>query len=410
MRQDGIDVLVDLGGHLAHNRLRVFARRPAPVQLSWLGYAAGTGVPAIDFRLTDAVCDPPGETAPAGEALARLPGPFCCYGPPLHVPQRIGPPSDEAGGVVFGSLHKLEKLNDRVLDLSGANPPRRPDSRLLLCRNTLQGATARGRPLARTARGRGLPAERVELRHVAPVGLQHLRAYDGIDVALDCFPWSGHTTACEALWMGAPVVTLRGRSCAGRMVASVLEAVGLPELVAETPDDYRRVAAELARDAARRKGLRDAAAADAAVAPVRQGRLHAGAGRGLPHDVAGLVREAGCRGRLLKGHVMALKYLLGPASADWAARYWGGPRCAASAWSSTPAATPTCASAPAIPGTTCRRGCRPAGGPTPSSSTSPTPASPTACGRPPSPSWAWRRTGTCSGTATGTPCPAASAC
>jgi predicted O-linked N-acetylglucosamine transferase (SPINDLY family) len=251
-RRDGIDVLVDLGGHLAHNRLRVFARKPAPVQVSWLGYPAGTGVPAIDRRLTDAVCDPPDE--PCGEWLARLPGPFCCYGPPLHVPQRTDLPSGESGGVTFGSLHKLEKLGDGVLDLWTKILLEVANSRLLLCRNTLQGETAvmwRER-LAR----RGLPPERVELRHVVPVGLQHLRVYDGIDVALDCFPWSGHTTACEALWMGVPVVTLRGCLCAGRMVASVLAAVGLTELIAETPDDYRRIAVQLARDAARRKELR----------------------------------------------------------------------------------------------------------------------------------------------------------
>jgi predicted O-linked N-acetylglucosamine transferase (SPINDLY family) len=253
VRRDGIDVLVDLGGHLAHNRLRLFARSPAPVQVSWLGYPAGTGVPAIDRRLTDAVCDPPDEEA--GEALVRLPGPFCCYGPPLHVPQRTDLPSGESGVVTFGSLHKLEKLGDGVLDLWAQIVREVPNSCLLLCRNTLQGATA-GLWRVRLAQ-RGLPPERVDLRHVVPVGLQHLRVYDGIDVALDCFPWSGHTTACEALWMGVPVVSLRGRLCAGRMVASVLETVGLDELVAETPDDYRRIGVELARDAARRKRLRE---------------------------------------------------------------------------------------------------------------------------------------------------------
>jgi len=175
--------------------------------------------------------------------------------PPLHVPQRTDLPSGEAGVVTFGSLHKLEKLNDGLLDLWSQIVLEVPRSRLLLCRNTLQGATA-DLWRDRFAR-RGLPPDRLDLQHVVPVGLQHLRVYDGIDVALDCFPWSGHTTACEALWMGVPVVTLRGRSCAGRMVASVLEAAGLPELVAETPDDYRRIAAELARDAARRKELRE---------------------------------------------------------------------------------------------------------------------------------------------------------
>jgi protein O-GlcNAc transferase len=254
IRQDGVDVLVDLCGHLAHNRLRVFARKPAPVQVSWLGYPASTGLATIDCRLTDAICDPYGEPTASAEELLRLPGSFCCYGPPLHVPQRTGLPSEKGGGLVFGSLHKLDKLNDQVVDLWSQILLALPESRLLLCRNTLQGATADYWREQFTRRG--LPAGRVELRHVAPVGLQHLRVYDEIDVALDAFPWSGHTTACEALWMGAPVVTLRGRLCAGRMVASVLTAVGLTELIAETPEDYLRIALGLAEDAVRRKDLR----------------------------------------------------------------------------------------------------------------------------------------------------------
>jgi protein O-GlcNAc transferase len=255
IRQDGIDVLVDLCGHLANNRLRVFARKPAPVQISWLGYPATTGVPAIDYRLTDTVCDPPGEPSGYTEELFRLPGPFCCYGAPMHVPQQTAIPSQKAGTLVFGSLHKLDKFNDGVVDVWSQVLGAVPDSRLLLCRNTLHGATADY--WREQFNHRGLSADRVELRHVAPVGLQHLRVYDEIDVALDAFPWSGHTTACEALWMGVPVVTLRGRLCAGRMVASVLEAVGLNDLVAETPEEYVRIAAQLAQDAARRKDLRE---------------------------------------------------------------------------------------------------------------------------------------------------------
>ncbi|HVS38639.1 MAG TPA: tetratricopeptide repeat protein [Gemmataceae bacterium] len=253
VRRDGIDVLVDLCGHLAHHRLRVFGRRPAPVQVSWLGYPASTGLTAIDYRLTDAVCDPPGEPSCSSEELFRLEGPFCCYAPPLQVAQRPNPPA-ASSAVVFASLHKLDKLNDQVADLWARLLHEVPESRLLLCRNTLQGETAdlwRDRFVAR-----GLPEHRVELRHIAPTAMRHLRLYDEIDVALDAFPWSGHTTACEALWMGVPVVTLRGRLCAGRMVASVLTAVGLNDLVAATPEEYVHISAGLARDAARRAELR----------------------------------------------------------------------------------------------------------------------------------------------------------
>jgi len=161
-----------------------------------------------------------------------------------------------------------------------------------MCRNTLQGGTAdlwRER-LTR----RGLPAERLRLRHVAPVGLQHLRVYDDIDVALDCFPWSGHTTACEALWMGVPVVTLRGRTCAGRMVASVLDAMGLPELIAETADDYVRIAADLARDDARRQRLRETLRLRMLRSPLCD---KAGFTRGLEEAYRCLWRGWGARGQ-----------------------------------------------------------------------------------------------------------------
>ena len=292
------------------------------MQVSWLGYPAATGLSAIDYRVTDAVCDPPDEPGRHGEAFVRLPGPFCCYAAPLHVPQGADPPPAAGGAAVFGSLHKLEKLNERVTDLWARILREVPESRLLLCRNTLQGATADYWREQFTRRG--LPAGRLELRHVAPVGLQHLRVYDGIDVALDAFPWSGHTTACEALWMGVPVVTLRGRLCAGRMVASVLEAVGLPELIAETPEDYGRIAADLAHDGARRKELRETLRVRMLRSPLCD---KAGFTRGL-EEAYRTVWRAWCRGggTPLEEPLMTLKYLLGPVPAGWAERYWGGPR------------------------------------------------------------------------------------
>jgi predicted O-linked N-acetylglucosamine transferase (SPINDLY family) len=252
VRRDGIDALVDLCGHLAGSRLRSFALRPAPIQMSWLGYPATTGLDVIRYRLTDAVADPPGEPPCHSEQLVRLPGPFCCYGPPEGAPEPR--PPQEGGPVVFGALHKLDKLNDQVIALWAELLRDLPAARLLLCRHTLQGGTA-GHWRGEFAR-RGVAPERLELRQVEPVGMGHLRVYDEIDVALDAFPWGGHTTACEALWMGVPVVTLRGRLHAGRMVASVLTALGLQELIARTPEDYRRIAGGLAADAGRRAGLR----------------------------------------------------------------------------------------------------------------------------------------------------------
>ena len=254
VRADRIDVLVDLGGLLAGGRLRALAHKPAPVQVSYLGYPGTTGLPAVGYRLTDAVADPPGAESGYSEELVRLPGCFCCYQPPPAYPVDPAPPSRAAGVVTFGSLHKLEKLNGAVLDLWCQLLRDVPNSRLLLARNHLRGATA-DYWRAEFVR-RGVAEERLIVEAPEPVAMGHLRLYGRIDVALDPFPWGGHTTACEALWMGVPTVTLLGQRYAGRMVASVLRTVGLPELVAETPQQYRAIACALADDEGRRAVLR----------------------------------------------------------------------------------------------------------------------------------------------------------
>jgi predicted O-linked N-acetylglucosamine transferase (SPINDLY family) len=254
IRQDGIDVLVDLGGHLAGGRLLTFARRPAPVQVSYLGYPGTTGLEAIHYRLTDAVADPPGEPSWHTEELVRLAGCFCAYAPPQPAPEPGGLPSSLAGCVTFGSLHKLERLNDRVVNLWCRLLHEVPGSRLLLCRHTLRGATAER--WRRRFEAGGISSGRLLVEAAEPVGMGHLRAYQRVDVALDTFPWSGHTTACEALWMGAPVLTLRGRRFAGRMVASVLTCLGCEDLIAETTEDYLRQGVALAADEGRREALR----------------------------------------------------------------------------------------------------------------------------------------------------------
>jgi predicted O-linked N-acetylglucosamine transferase (SPINDLY family) len=254
IRADRIDILVDLGGHLAGGRLRALAHKPAPVIVSYLGYPGTTGVAAVDYRLTDAHSDPPGSESGYSERLVRLPRCFCCYSPPTAIPIEPTPPSRIVGAVTFGSLHKLEKLNADVLDLWCELLHAVPDSRLLLARNTLRGATAeywRGEFLRR-----GVERTRLLIAAPEPVAMGHMRLYGQIDVALDPFPWGGHTTACEALWMGVPTVTMLGQRYAGRMVASVLRTVGLPELIAETGAEYVRIAATLAADESRRGDMR----------------------------------------------------------------------------------------------------------------------------------------------------------
>jgi predicted O-linked N-acetylglucosamine transferase (SPINDLY family) len=254
IRQDKIDVLVDLAGHMGNNRLQIFARKPAPIQVSYLGYPATTGLSAIDYRIVDAVTDPPGEPSCHTEELVRIPDVFCCYLGPPHLPLETWPPSQRSKAVTFGSLHKLEKLNDQVVELWCQILKDLPSARLLLGRDTLQGKTNE-RLLARF-RQRGIAPSRILLRQANSFSFQHMQLYDEMDVSLDTFPWSGHTTACESLWMGVPVVTLRGKRFAGRMVASVLTSLGLPDLIAETPEEYRRLAVKLANDLPRLANFR----------------------------------------------------------------------------------------------------------------------------------------------------------
>jgi predicted O-linked N-acetylglucosamine transferase (SPINDLY family) len=254
IRQDKIDILVDLAGHMGNNRMQVFARKPAPIQVSYLGYPATTGLPAIDYRIVDSVTDPPGEPSCHTEELVRLPDVFCCYLGPPHLPLETSPPSQRSKTITLGSLHKLEKLNDQVIDLWCQILKDLPSARILLGRDTLQGKTTER--LLERFRKRGIDSSRINLRQANSFSLQHMQLYDEMDVSLDTFPWSGHTTACESLWMGVPVVTLRGKRFAGRMVASVLTCLGLPDLIAETPEEYRKLAVKLANDLPRLANLR----------------------------------------------------------------------------------------------------------------------------------------------------------
>lgn len=258
VRRDQIDVLIDLAGHTKQNRLPVFGRRPAPVQVTYLGYPNTTGLRTIQYRITDAVCDPPGESTRHTEELIRLPGGFSCYAPPDGAPPVRPPQQGDAAEtrVTFGSLHKASRLNDDVIDLWSDLLLRTPTARLLLLRHELYGGT-RERVRQRFLR-RGLDDSRVRITHVAPSAGAggHLAAYHEIDVSLDTFPWSGHTTACESMWMGVPVVTLYGDRHAGRMVASVLTQLGLSELIARSREQYLEIASRLAMEGARLAGFR----------------------------------------------------------------------------------------------------------------------------------------------------------
>lgn len=273
IRRDEIDILVDLAGHTRNNRLLVLARNPAPIQVTYLGYPNTTGLATVDYRLTDAIVDPPGAEHGYTEKLVRLRNGFACYEPPADAPPVAPGPISRRGMATFGSLNDLAKINEEVIDLWCRVLAANPGTRLVVFRNTLAGSTRDRYRQAFAARG--VDPARVDLFNTRPGGADFLSVYRLIDVALDPFPWSGHTTTCEALWMGVPVITLLGARSAGRMSASLLTRVGLADLVAESPDAYVRLATELARDRGRLEALRRDLRGRMAASPLCDGRAFA---------------------------------------------------------------------------------------------------------------------------------------
>lgn len=249
---DGIDILLDLAGHTAGHRLSVLARRPAPVQGTYLGYPNTTGLSAVDFRLVDAVTDPPGSELRAVEQLVRLPGCFVCYAPPEDAPTPQPRPS---GPIVFGSFNSLAKISEPTAALWARILHALPGSRLMLKGKGLNDPAVAARFIERFER-LGIEPARLDLLGHTPATRDHLAAYGRVDVALDPFPYGGTTTTCEALWMGVPVITLRGDSHRARVGASLLQAAGLTDWIAASPDEYQALAVTLAQDANQRAELR----------------------------------------------------------------------------------------------------------------------------------------------------------
>ncbi len=254
IRADGIDVLVDLAGHTAPNRLPLFARRVAPVQASWLGYWGTTGLSRMDAILSDAITIPSGEEHLYSESVLRLPGSRFCYPGPDDAPDPAPPPCVGRGAVTFGSHNNLSKLGPEVVRLWTDIVRAVPGSRLLLKWRSLGGEAMRRRIVAAFADA-GLEPGRLELRAASPHRAM-LEGYADIDVALDPFPFCGGLTSCEALWMGVPVVTLPGVAPQSRQTAGFLNALGHPEWVAASPADYVAIATGLAGDPSRLARLR----------------------------------------------------------------------------------------------------------------------------------------------------------
>ena len=253
IRGDEIDILVDLTGHVGGNRLLVFARKPAPVQVTYLGYQNTTGMTAIDYRLTDEYCDPSSATeALYSEKLVRLPQTFFCYLPSAEAPTIAPLPAQNAGYVTFGSFNNFTKITAHVLKTWAGILARVDASRLLLLCDDPEAVRE---VVAYALESQGVDPRRVELFARAPLD-EYLKRIGQVDIALDPFPFNGHTTTCDCLWQGVPVVTLAGQAYVSRFGSSGLATLGLTELIAHSPDEYIEIAVGLAGNLDRLAQLR----------------------------------------------------------------------------------------------------------------------------------------------------------
>ena len=258
----GIQILVDLAGHTSGNRAAVLRAKPAPIQCLYIGYPGTTGLPEVDYLIADGRVCPPEHSDFYTEQVARLNGSFWCFRAPETAPEPAPAPAVRNGYITFGSYNAAQKISDRTVRLWATVLEAVPRSRLLLKSLSFADENLRIRFKRRFIEA-GVPAERLEM--LPPSDRKQFHAeYRHIDIALDPIPYNGGTTTCEALWMGVPVIALRGELFRGRMAAAILEIVGLPELVADTTEDYVRVASGLAGDFARiaslHTGLRDVVA------------------------------------------------------------------------------------------------------------------------------------------------------
>jgi len=281
IRGDRIDILFDLAGHTAHNRLLVFARKPAPIQITWCGYSDTTGLTAIDYILADRYLIPPEAEPYYSERPIRMPEGFLCYTLPGEAPPVSPLPALRRGHVTFGSFNNPAKIGQPVVAVWAEMLRRLPDARLILQYRVMDDPTVSGR-MAKLFAGHGIEPGRVELRGRAQ---DLLAQYQDVDIALDPFPYTGCTTTAEALWMGTPVITLPGEAFIGRHSLSHLTNVGLTETIADSPAGYVeravRLAADLPRLAELRAGLRERVAASSL-----------GDGRRFAENLLGLLRDA----------------------------------------------------------------------------------------------------------------------
>ena len=270
IRADGIDILIDLSMHMGKNRLPTFALKPAPIQITWLAYPGGTGLDVMDYRITDPFLDPPERPLDHyHERSIRLKDCWCCYDPLSDAP-----PAAPRGNqpIRFGSLNNPCKINDALVRLWANVLAAIPGSTMLIQATSHEHRTR----IHATFQSAGVTPGRVEFVGRIPRP-DYLRLTDRIDICLDPLPYNGITTSCDALWMGVPVITLRGKTAAGRAGAGILSSVGLTDLITDTENQFVEVAARLAADRARLAELRV--------------NLHQIAGNSPLMDAAGFARK-----------------------------------------------------------------------------------------------------------------------
>ena len=266
LRQDEIDVLVDLSGHTAENKLPVFARKPAPVQVTWAGYVGTTGLSTMDWLLADRFHVPPELEYLHSERVYRMPNGYICYEPPSSMPMVTDLPAKRNGFVTFGCLNNPVKINRKIMAVWAQILHKLPNSRLFL----RYGQVGEPESVARITEyfaTQDIPATRLRIEN-GGTALSMYHSYGEVDIALDTHPYSGGLTTCESLWLGVPVVTCPGERFASRHSYSHLSNAGLSELVGKTFAEYVTIACDLANDLGRLDSIRTSLRARMATSPL----------------------------------------------------------------------------------------------------------------------------------------------
>lgn len=303
IRKAEIDILVDLSGHTAYHRLLAFARRPAPIQVEWIGYFHSTGMKSMDYFITDPYTSPQDGGQLFNETPVFMPHTRFCYGPPVYAPEVVQPPVEKSGSITFGSFNRLPKMTDEVVAAWAKILHAVPASRLVLKSGALADTTVKDRLISRFTK-LGISQERLDMRE-GSTHVEMLDQYGDIDVALDTFPFNGGMTTLEALWMGVPVVTIAGNTVVSRQTVSALANIGLAdELAFPNIEAYIQGAIALAYDRERLSKLRQEMRPRMAASPLRQPEQ-------FVRDLEALYRrmwEAWCRGEKLSSDIAPVAF------------------------------------------------------------------------------------------------------